>query len=106
MAAGSSPVTGYWLYRSVCEAGEIGGEELKLVFPFICCPMIPECSVIENPDTVKKPKKQTNNKQKQPSRGVLKKRVLKICSKFSGEHPCPAWVLSCKFAAYFQNTFC
>ena len=50
---------------------------------------------------------------KQPSRGVLK-----IWSKFTGEHPCQsaiskqlcwtctsAWVPSCKFAAYFQNTF-
>ena len=52
MAAGSSPVTGYWLYRSVCEVGESAGEELKSVFPFICCPMIPEYSVKENPDTV------------------------------------------------------
>ena len=26
--------------------------------------------------------------QKQPSRGVLRKRYLKICSKFKGEHPC------------------
>ena len=41
--------------------------------------------------------------QKQPFRGVLK-----ICSKFTGEHPCrnhsSAWKFSCKFAAYFQNT--
>ena len=38
----------------------------------------------------------------------LGKGVLKICSKFTGEHPCQsamAWVFSCKFAAYFQNTF-
>ena len=51
----------------------------------------------------------------------LRKGVLKICSKFIGEHPCrsatsiklqqlyltrtSAWVFSCKFAAYFQNTF-
>ena len=44
--------------------------------------------------------------------GVSKKAVLKICSKFSGEHTCwsakqlycnymSAWVFSCKFAAYF-----
>ena len=54
MAAGSSPVTGYWQNwaLSKCEAGESGGEELKSVFPFISCPMIPECSVKENPDTV------------------------------------------------------
>ena len=45
--------------------------------------------------------------------------VLKICSKFTGKHPChsvivakqlywnhtSAWVFSCKFATYFQNTF-
>ena len=31
-------------------------------------------------------------RQKQPSRGVLKKRVLKICSKFTGEHPCQSVV--------------
>ena len=43
----------------------------------------------------------------------LRKGVLKICHKFTGEHPCKqlywnrtsAWVFSCKFAAYFQNTF-
>ena len=48
------------------------------------------------------------------------KGVLKICRKFTGDHPCQtvilikllsnllkshsAWVFSCKFAAYFQNT--
>ena len=50
----------------------------------------------------------------------LRKGVLKICSKFTGEHPCRSaisinlqlyqnhileWVLCCKFAAYFQKTF-
>ena len=41
---------------------------------------------------------------------------MKICSKFTGEHPyqneitlywnhTSAWVFSCKFAAYFQNIF-
>ena len=60
----------------------------------------------------------------------LQRGVLKICSKFTGEHPyrsvisiklqsnlgtsswvfgmenhTSAWVFSCKFAAYFQNTF-
>ena len=52
----------------------------------------------------------------------LRKSVLKIYSKFSGEHPCRSaisikfakqfyrnctliWVFSCKWAAYFQNTF-
>ena len=63
----------------------------------------------------------------------LEKGILKICSKFTGEHPCrsvisikllsnfieitlrhakqlhgshtSAWVFSCRFAAYFQNTF-
>ena len=44
----------------------------------------------------------------------LRKGVLKICSKFTGEHLCrsgisidctSAWVFSCKFATYFQNTF-
>ena len=52
----------------------------------------------------------------------LRKSVLKIYSKSTGEHPCrsvisikflkqlywnhtSAWVFSCKFAAYFQNTF-
>ena len=44
------------------------------------------------------------------------KSILKICSKFTCKHPCrsaisiklqstSAWVLSCKFAVYFQNTF-
>ena len=53
---------------------------------------------------------------------LLWKGVLKICSKFTGEHPyrnaisikllCNfnwnhtlAWVFSCKFAVYFQHTF-
>ena len=49
----------------------------------------------------------------------LWKDVLKICAKFTGEHACwsvisikllywnrtSAWVFSCKFAAYFRNTF-
>ena len=56
--------------------------------------------------------------QKQPSTGVLRKTCLKICSKFTGEHSCrsviskqlywnhtSAWMFSCKFAAYFQNTY-
>ena len=59
--------------------------------------------------------------QKQPSRGVLKKRYSEICRKFTGEHSCQGmisikllqlyWnqtstcVFSYKFAAYFQNIF-
>ena len=47
----------------------------------------------------------------------LSKGVLKICSKFTGKHPCRSaisikshnrtstQVFSCKFAAYFQDTF-
>ena len=48
----------------------------------------------------------------------LRKGVLKICNKFSAEHPCQSaisikllwnctssWVFSRKFAAYLQNTF-
>ena len=45
----------------------------------------------------------------------LGKAVPKICSKFTGEHPCrskqlywnhtSAWVFSCKLAVYFWNTF-
>ena len=51
-----------------------------------------------------------------PPKLLWGKGVLKICSTFTGEHPCrsaislywnhiPTWVFSCKFAAYFQNTF-
>ena len=57
--------------------------------------------------------------QKQPSRGVQRKSVLKICSKFTGEHPWRSVILilkshfvmgvqlqiCCKFAAYLHNTF-
>ena len=56
--------------------------------------------------------------QKQPYRGVLKKRCSEKCSKFTGEHSCwsaisiklqwnhtSAWVVSCKYAAYFQKNF-
>ena len=48
----------------------------------------------------------------------FRKGVLKICCKFTGEHPCQSvisitlqfqytstWVFSCKFAAYFQYSF-
>ena len=40
--------------------------------------------------------------QKQPSRGVLRKCVLKICSKFTGEHPCRS-VISKKMQSNFGN---
>ena len=45
---------------------------------------------------------------------LLGKSVLKICSKFTGQHPCRSaisientsgWVISSKYAAYFQNIF-
>ena len=40
---------------------------------------------------------------------LLGKGVLKICSKFTGEHPCQSaiseWVFSCKFATYFEKIF-
>ena len=39
-----------------------------------------------------------------PPEVFLGKGVLKICSKFTGEHPCRS-MISCKFARYFQNTF-
>ena len=61
------------------------------------------------------------NLQKQSSRGVLRKKCPEKRNKFTLEHPGQsvisvkllatllkshlAWVLSCKFAAYFQNTF-
>ena len=34
----------------------------------------------------------------------LGKGALKICSKFTGEHPCRSAISICKFAAYFQST--
>ena len=51
-----------------------------------------------------------------PPEVFLRKGVLKICCKFTGEYPCrsvisiklqsfSAWGFSCKFAAYFQSTF-
>ena len=60
--------------------------------------------------------------QKQPSRGVLRKRFSENMRQIYRRTPMPkcdfkkiakklfwyqtsAWVLSCKFAAYFQNTF-
>ena len=57
--------------------------------------------------------------RKSPSKVLLGKGVLKVCIKFTGEHPCRsvilikqlhwyrtlAWVFSCKFTAYFQKTF-
>ena len=38
--------------------------------------------------------------QKQPPRGVLSKSVLKICSKFTGEHPCRS-IISMKLKSDF-----
>ena len=49
--------------------------------------------------------------QKQPTRGVLKKRCSENMQQIYRRAPMPndhrtsAWVFSCKFAAYFQNTF-
>ena len=63
--------------------------------------------------SMQQPQKQKSNIrfniQKQPSRGVLRKGVLKICNKFTGEYPCESAILCVffyKVAAYFQNTFC
>ena len=52
-----------------------------------------------------------SNPQKQPSRGVLGKAVLKVCNKFTVEHPFLSAIsiklfylfFFCKFAAYTQN---
>ena len=41
-------------------------------------------------------------RQKQPSRRVLRKGVLKICGKFTGEHPCPS-VISTKLQKLQSN---
>ena len=47
-------------------------------------------------------KPRSANLQKQPPRGVLRKGVLKICSKFTGEHSCRSVIwkeaTSCKEA--------
>ena len=46
------------------------------------------------------------NLWKQPARGVLRKTVVKICSKFMAEHPCRSVILIKLLAtAYFQNIF-
>ena len=44
-------------------------------------------------------------KQKQPSKGVLRKRCSKIMQQIYRRNQFSAWVFSCKFLAYFQN-FC
>ena len=68
-------------------------------------------------------KKQDSYKSNHPE-VFQRKAVLKICSKFTGGHPCQSatsvmllcsfieitnhtsvWVFSCKFVAYFQTTF-
>ena len=60
-----------------------------------------------------------NNERSSRPEVFFRKGVLKICSKFTGEHACRSVisiklfitlqhrssVFSCKFAAYFQNTF-
>ena len=54
--------------------------------------------------------------QKQPSRGVLKKRCSENIQQIYRRTPMPkcnfnkvalqsSWMFSCKFAAYFRNTF-
>ena len=51
-----------------------------------------------------------NNRSSHPE-VFLGKGVLKICSKFTGEHPCQSAIsivnlyCNCKFAAYFQSIF-
>ena len=54
-------------------------------------------------------KLKTYNKSNRPE-VFLGKGVLKIYSKFTGEHSCQSAISinlqsNCKFAAYFQNTF-
>ena len=49
------------------------------------------CFILEKPSLVNEEK--WSAIQKQPSRGVLRKVVLKICSKFTGEHPCRSVIL-------------
>ena len=66
--------------------------------------------------------KQYNCIRSSPPEVFLRKTVLKICNKFTGERPCrsailacrscqlywnrtSAWMFSCEFAAHFQNTF-
>ena len=47
--------------------------------------------------------------QKQPPRGVLRKAVLKICSKFTGEHPCRSEIsikLFCKLEEKRRHWVC
>ena len=48
-------------------------------------------------------------KRSSPPEAFLGKGILKICSKFTEEHPftlnhTSAWVFTCKFAAYFKYT--
>ena len=42
--------------------------------------------------------------QKQPSGGVLRKRCSENIQQIYWRNHTSAWVFSCKFAAYFQNT--
>ena len=42
---------------------------------------------------------------KQPSRGVIRKDVLKICSKFTGEHPCQSAIPIKLFATLLESHF-
>ena len=60
-----------------------------------------------------KPKNLNYDHQKQLSRGVLRKRCSENMHQVYRRAPIPkcdfnntlAWVVSCKFVAYFQNTF-
>ena len=60
--------------------------------------------------TLRTPRLIFHNSRSSHPEVFLEKGVLKICSKFTGEHSCriwnhtSAWVFSCKFAAFFQNT--
>ena len=42
--------------------------------------------------------------KKQPSRGIIRKRCVKICSKFKGEHPCRS-VISIKLHSSLLHIF-
>ena len=44
-----------------------------------------------------------NQKQRQPSKSVLVKSVLKICSKFTGEHPCQSAISVTLQSNFIEN---
>ena len=95
---------------------------IPLTFMKLCFNYENECVHIAIIVTQRMSIKESSKTQKQPSRGVFRKRCSENMKQIYGRTPSPkcnfntvalqlywnctlTWVLSCKFVTYFQNTF-